>query len=385
MSNCERSWELQVYREGRLGPKDVKSFERHLQACRECKLRNEREERLRVLGGAIGQDDPGELTMRRLRARVLRDVATGAAPREPRAWTRIAVAASLALTVGGASVWLAHGGSHPKVAAPAAVATTVPIPANVDALAGTITATPGARWTQARQDGVERVTLDDGTLEIHVRAQRFGELFLVVMPDGELEVRGTTFEITVAGGLTTRVQVDEGMIELRLRGRDVVRLERGDVWTPPAPVTANVPVKASAPRPAPSVSTDNAIAATSPDDGASGYTAAVELLRAGRGDDAAAAFHAFLLAHPAASQAEDASYLEAVSLARAGRTDAAGLAAEHHLARYPASFHRKEAAILVARAADQRGDCSKARAVLAPWLGSPDAEVRAAVASCPEP
>ena len=137
--------------------------------------------------------------------------------------------------------------------------------------------------------------------------------------------------------------------------------------------------------PAPSVSTDNAIAATSPDDGASGYTAAVELLRAGRGDDAAAAFHAFLLAHPAASQAEDASYLEAVSLARAGRTDAAGLAAEHHLARYPASFHRKEAAILVARAADQRGDCSKARAVLAPWLGSPDAEVRAAVASCPEP
>jgi hypothetical protein len=385
MRDCERSWELQVYREGRLGPKDVKSFERHLQACRECRLRNESEERLRVLGGAIGQDDPGELTMRRLRARILRDVATGAVPREPGAWTRVAVAASVVLALGAAGVWLAHRGDNPKAAAPSAIATTVPGPATVDALAGTITATTDARWTQARQDGVERVTLDDGTLEIHVRAQRFGERFLVVMPDGELEVRGTTFELTVAAGATRRVHVDEGVVDLRLRGRDVARLNPGDVWTPPAPVTANVPAQASATPSAPSSPPAHPIPTASSDDGAPGYTAAVDLLRAGRADDAAAAFHAFVLAHPATSQAEDASYLEAVSLARAGRADAAGLAAEHHLARFPASFHRKEAAILVARGAGQRGDCSKARAVLAPWLGAPDVDVRAAIAPCRAP
>jgi hypothetical protein len=378
MSDCERSWELQVYRERQLGAKDAKSFERHLQACSECKLRQQCDERLRVLGSAIGRDGPDELMMRRLRARILRDVATGVGPREPRAWTRMAVAAGLALAVGGGAVWLTHARSGPKAAVRPTVATAVPSAAPVDDLTGTITAATDARWRRSRQDDVERVTLSDGTIQVHVRPQRFGERFLIVMPDGELEVRGTTFEVTVAGGVTARVQVDEGVVELRLRGRDVVRLVRGEVWMPPAPVTVNAPVHAPRPRLEPS-----APVAAAADDDASGYAGAVDLLRAGRGDDAAAAFHAFLLAHPGASQAEDASFLEAIALARAGRTDAAGLAAEHHLARFPASFHRREAAILVARAAGKRGDCSKAREVLAPWLASADSEVTAALASCP--
>jgi len=380
MSDCERSWELEIYREGRLGPKDARSFERHLKACSECKSRSECYERLRVLAGAIGQDGPNELTMRRLRTRILRDVATGATPREPRAWTRVAMAAGLALAVGGGAVWLVDGKRAPKVAAPVAATTAAQGAAPVDRMAGTVAAMADARWTQARRDGVERVTLDDGTLTVHVRPQRFGERFLVVMPDGELEVRGTTFAVTVAGGATTRVRVDEGVVELRLQGRDPVRLERGGVWTPPAPVTANTPEKATPPRVVASV-----LPVPAPDDGASAYSSAVDLLRAGRGDDAAAAFHAFILAHPSAPQAEDASYLEAVALARAGRVDAAGLAADHHLARFPASFHRKEAAILVARAASQRADCTRARAVLAPWLASPDSDVRAALGSCQAP
>jgi TolA-binding protein len=90
-------------------------------------------------------------------------------------------------------------------------------------------------------------------------------------------------------------------------------------------------------------------------DGIDGYNAAMDLLRGGRNDEAAAAFHAFVLSQPGAPQTEDASFLEAVALARAGRSDAAGLAAEHHLASYPGSFHRKEAATLIARAAAQRG------------------------------
>jgi TolA-binding protein len=113
------------------------------------------------------------------------------------------------------------------------------------------------------------------------------------------------------------------------------------------------------------------------------YAADVALLQEGDYDAAASAFAAFLTAHPNASQAEDASFLEAATLARAGRPDAAALAAQHHLAAYPRSFHRKEAAILVARAARDRGDCSSARAVLAPWLGTPqDAEATAALRSC---
>jgi TolA-binding protein len=109
----------------------------------------------------------------------------------------------------------------------------------------------------------------------------------------------------------------------------------------------------------------------------------MERLRDGHYEDAAAAFHAFVAAWPRSSQAEDASFLEAVALARAGRPDAAGLAAERHLATFPTSFHKREAAILEARAATLRGECDKARTVLAPWLGqTPDADAVATIRGC---
>ncbi|HEY6462899.1 MAG TPA: hypothetical protein VIY73_22165, partial [Polyangiaceae bacterium] len=103
----------------------------------------------------------------------------------------------------------------------------------------------------------------------------------------------------------------------------------------------------------------------------------------GRSAEAAAALEAFVLAHPGAPQAEDASYLEAVALARAGRSDAAGLAAEQHLRRFPASFHTREAAGLVALAASQRGDCARVHAVVAEWIqGPPGRDAQAALQAC---
>jgi TolA-binding protein len=118
-------------------------------------------------------------------------------------------------------------------------------------------------------------------------------------------------------------------------------------------------------------------------DHATAYAVALGLLRRHRYDQAASAFHAIVLTEPGTAEAEDASFLEAVSLVRAGRTDAAALAAEQHLASFPQSFHRKEAAILMARAANERGDCSKADAILASANGhSVDAELRSALGPC---
>jgi hypothetical protein len=379
MSDCDRRWEVDVSSALRLGPKDAQSLERHLKTCGECRLRKSCDERLRMLGSTLPEDPPSELTLRRLRARILKDVATGVPAREPAPWTRVALAAGFAIAVLGGGAWIMHRTPASTAVAPVAVATTVASASPADVLAGSVTGVAGARWRQVRQDGMERVALDDGTIAVHVRPQRFGERFLVMLPDGELEVRGTTFDVMVAQGATGRVHVDEGLVELRLQGRPVVRLGAGEAWTPPSQ-------KVAPPRVAPSGTGDHPVAAPAPDDGAAAYAGAVDLLRAGHGDDAAAAFHAFLLAHPSAPQAEDASFLEAVALARAGRADAAALAAEHHLAGFPGSFHRKEAAILVARAASQRGDCARARAVLAPWLGaSSDVDVRAALGGCTGP
>ncbi len=394
MSECERRWELDVYREGRLGDKDARSFERHLKICDECKLRSACDERLRALAACLPEDAPSELSLRRLRTRVLRDVATGVRATESRGWPRVAIAASLALSLLGAAGWLAHGRRSPGAIASTTAAVPAPSPKPDDTLTGSVTSGPGARWRQARHDGLETVTLAEGALGIHVRPQHAGERFLVDLPDGELEVRGTTFDVSVSGGGTRSVHVDEGLVELRLQEHPVVRLGMGESWTaaPAGPAENTSSSRAVPSTPVPRATSVPAIpaapagsAAAAPDDGATAYADALDRLRGGRSEEAAAAFHAFLLAHPTAAQAEDASFLEAVALARAGRVDAAALAAEHHLASYPGSFHRREAAILAARAASQRGDCVHARALLGPWLGSPDADVHAALGSCAQP
>jgi TolA-binding protein len=121
----------------------------------------------------------------------------------------------------------------------------------------------------------------------------------------------------------------------------------------------------------------------SADDVSRAYAAAIEQMQRAEYAAAASAFQTFVLAHPKAPQADDALFLEAASLARAGRPDAAAHAAEDHLARFPASFHKKDAAILVARAARDRGDCTQARSVLAPWLGDRiDEEAKATLRKC---
>ncbi len=386
---CERGWEVDALRGGRLGDKDAASFERHMAACAECRQRMAQDEHLRELALALPIEEPTELELRRLRSRILSDVAMGSAPSAARRWPVFAFLT--VLVVAGASGWLLLA----RRAAPLAVMPRAPAgatdtpsasapPTALESLAGSVTETAAARWTQLRNDSTERVTLQDGALRVHVRPQQPGERFLVVLPDGELEVRGTTFDVSVTHGATTRIHVDEGVVELRLTGRASTRLEAGATWTAP---TATEPV-AVVPTPHPVASSPTAAgspAPSSPPDGAQAYADAVRLLQAGRAEDAASAFHALVMARPHTPEAEDASYLEAVALARMGRGDAAALAAEHHLASFPASFHRKEASMLVARAAAKRGDCERARAVLAPWRGAnDDPEARAALKPCDE-
>jgi hypothetical protein len=246
--------------------------------------------------------------------------------------------------------------------------------ASADPYAGHVVASSDARWSQRREGELETVALESGRVALRVRPQRIGERFLVSLPDGELEVRGTAFEVDVEGGSTRAVVVSEGAVDLRLEGRESVRLEAGASWPPPSAV----------PAPAPPAETRAARESPAPRE-ADGYAVAMGLLRGGHNEEAAAAFHAFAQAHRGAPQAEDASFLEAVALARAGRSDAAALSAERHLAAFPRSFHRRDAAILVARAAAQRGECERAEAVLAGWNGKGDPEVQAALRACERP
>jgi TolA-binding protein len=398
-TDCDRRWEIDALREGRLGAKDVEAFERHARACDACAAVTARDEKLRALARSLAdsgaEGEPNELALRRMRARVLHDVAIGAPVRRLAVFPIAAAFAVLAL-VSWTVVRRDGSGGRPREASvaanPVVAASAAPVAATAAAetseeFAGTVNAEGNAQWSRERRGLVERVRLEDGALRVHVRHQTSGERFLVDLPDGELEVRGTTFEIIVHGGATERVTVEEGVVALRRRGHDELVLRVGESWSaPPRPFASgtNRPSamdtgtgrRKSEPPSAPNDANGGGVAE---------YAAAVALMQSGRYSLAASEFHTFVLAHAGAPQAEDASFLEAASLARAGRGDAAALAAEDHLARFPKSFHRKEAAILVARAARDRGDCAQARAVLAPWMQStPDDEVRVTLKKCAE-
>ncbi|HEX8791116.1 MAG TPA: FecR domain-containing protein [Polyangiaceae bacterium] len=368
--HCGRLWEVDAYREGRLGAKDAESFERHARGCAACGGKLARDEELGRMARELPERGaPTPLALRRLRQRVLRDAAVGESDVVAAPWWRgraagvgavVLAAAVLAVVVGSGLGSRVQGGAASGVGpasvtqAPVVAATSTASPAP-EVYAGSVAELGDARWTQTRQDGVERVVLAGGSVRVHVRRQQEGERFLVSLPDGEIEVRGTTFDVSVAEQATTRVHVDEGTVDLRLAARDEVRLTAGDTWTvAPAQPVASPRLPVARVQPARSVAAP-AVTAPAPapapvDEGESAYSEAVALLRDGRSAEAAAAFQAFVIAHPQAPQTEDASYLEAVALARAGRIDAAALAAEQHLARFPGSFHRREAEALVARA-----------------------------------
>ena len=323
--------------------------------------------------------EPGQLTLKRLRARVLRDV-TGGAVSTSVAWRPFAMGSMIALVVIVALSAVRLTSRKPAAAQGGGPVNLPPAP-----LAGSVIPGVGAVWRQSREGGVERVELKAGSVQVHVRAQAPGERFLVELPDGEIEVRGTTFEVTALDGSTRHIGVNEGTVVLRLRGSGDLSLGPGAQWAalsvrPPISRESKA-VEGSGPAAAPSRRPSRE--AHEEDTGASVYSDAIRSFRDGRYDRAAAGFHAFALGHPRAPAAEDASFLEAVSLAQAGRADAAALAAERHLEGFPRSFRRKEASILVARAASRRGDCDQALKVLAPWTStSTDAEIQSALRAC---
>lgn len=122
--------------------------------------------------------------------------------------------------------------------------------------------------------------------------------------------------------------------------------------------------------------------AASDDPTAVAYESAVEAYRAKRWSDAATELDAFVNAHPNSREAEDACFLDASALAHDGQRDAAATVADKFLTRYPGSFHAPDAAILVARSARDRGDCTRAREVLAPWRTSRPTDTDTALGTC---
>jgi hypothetical protein len=376
---CARAWQAAAAVDGRLADADSRSFQRHAATCETC------EHEMRVLSAL--QETAARLPIltstplerRRLRNEVLRranDLSLGS----PRAsWpSKVLVAACVLVVVLAGARWLG-----PLQAPRVIVQPAPPVPTF------RIATSEGAEWRTLERSRTLRLSLLGGQFELTVDKLHTGEHFLLELPDGELEVKGTRFTVHVEGARTLAVRVEEGVVALRIRGQPSEELVAGDAWQPP-PALPEVSAK---PEPLRSAPGDRAAepprerrlralpgmaeppVAPIPATGASA-AAARERAREGEAQGATipsadvplnppALGHDFTIAmaafsagdygraerllleferrNPSDARVEDSTFLRAVARSRRGDSTGAVTVAREYLRRYPNGLRRADA------------------------------------------
>jgi TolA-binding protein len=257
---------------------------------------------------------------------------------------------------------------------------------DVPELHGSVRASAAADFVHtSRVDGTvqdEVVRVRGGRVSVNVDPLAAGERFRVVTGDGEVEVRGTSFDVEVVADRLQSVVVQHGIVDVRLDGSTVATLRAGERWSrevaqveePPAPAVE--PVPASEPAPAPIKPAPEPTAPISVTE--SSFRAGRSALRAGDFGAAAESFALAIAADPTAPLAEDARYWRGVALARAGRAADATAALSDFLDRHPTSLHAGRAALVLGNLLLRSGDTAAARARFDAARNDGDPEVRAA-------
>jgi FecR protein len=80
------------------------------------------------------------------------------------------------------------------------------------------------------QGATVQSSMTQGVAAFHVERLGPQQRFHLTLPDGNVEVRGTRFVVTIEGGKTRGVDVAEGTVALRLHGRQEMILSAGQRW-----------------------------------------------------------------------------------------------------------------------------------------------------------
>ena len=215
----------------------------------------------------------------------------------------------------------------------------------------------------------QRFTLQRGELVAHVAKLVASQRFIVNTPDAEVEVRGTRFRLRVieqgdscGDGTRTRLEVSEGVVEVRAASQDLVNVKAGEAWPagcsgtvdgPPesAPVESAARIAAPAPKRG-ARSPARAAVAEAEAEHASGLTVQNDLFAEGvargrRGDTNGAlrTYQELITRFPSSALAENAMVERMRLLAK---SPIGALEASRYLARYPHGFAVREAKQLVA-------------------------------------
>ncbi len=275
----------------------------------------------------------------------------------------------------------------------------------------TVTAVGTATFVRMRMAGDEIIRLTEGLVHLDVEPLQAGERCRVIVGDGEVEVRGTSFEVEAHRDRLARVSVAHGRVEVRSHGA-VTILGAGARWTPSriaqstvsAPSVPSVPASALPEHPRPSGSSVRRSdrdqgPETRPSSKHASRTIAVEshrapselisqtppaptsvvpsvasalsraesefrtgwaALQAGDPKRAAEAFDRVVKLDPTGGISEDAAFWRAVAFIHAGETARARAGFVTFFEAYPSSVRAGEAAVLFGRLLLDTGDLDEA-------------------------
>jgi len=302
----------------------------HLDGCARCTTSWHQLSQPRELARHLPSPSPSGPELEQIRTRLLIALAEArpsrvSGPTKRRAWRRTAVfAASAALAAVAIAAWRIPRASR---GGPSAAAT------ESHAYHGTVHPRPGALFAREGSAWDEIVRLREGVATFDVEPLLRGERFRVITGDGEVEVRGTSFRVEVAGDRLRAVHVERGRVEVRAQGRRAVVLGPGDDWKSARTLAGAV------------AGSGNAVpSAPSPSEAA--FIEAWSAFRSGRLVGAIEAFDDVLRLDPTGPLTEDARYWKAVARARTGSRSAIDDLGSF-LSDYPRSPHADEAAVLL--------------------------------------
>jgi TolA-binding protein len=389
-SSCSRTWQAEALEDGRLPAEDVAAFERHAATCSACAEEVTALDQLRRLGQQLPVLESSPLARRRKRHELLGRANEVALRGSTLRWPHM-LAAGAALVACLSALFLYR--APPALPAAARAAPTYQLIGSRDALVRVLERAATVRLAAGR-----------GHLEIAVDKLHAGQRFLLMLPDGELEVQGTRFSVDAETTRTRRVSVSEGRVALRLRGHAERILRAGDSWSrEAAPATrsraapgsatdasdgdaasANVDAAAPGVEPEPRArgheprargheprargpeprarghaersmdarepaarSVDAGARAPSRTPAATGagrdFALAMSAFSAGDNQRAEQLFATFEQIHPDDARVEDALFLRAVARARRGDVEASRALARSYLQRHPHGLRRREA------------------------------------------
>jgi len=360
---CERAWQAEAVEDGRLSSADRVSFERHAGQCEVCTAEVRALAELRQMAMRLPVKTSRSLDLRRRRNELLRranEIAlhSSRSGGSSRKWSLVSAFAATAAIVA-LVFWPRHRGPEPGPAIPALVA----------AVPGfRITPSPGSEWRTLERSSTLRLALQSGRFELQVDKLEQRQRFLLELPDGELEVKGTRFVVDVDGVRTQQVRVLEGRVALSLHGHEPLFLVGGQSWpealAPAAPANGSLTDGASggsergAPRrkavvsgaPRAAERTDEnpvapapSVAPTAAPTAAADFAQSMAAFSAGDYGRAEQLFDAFESRHPSDARVEDATFLKAVARSRRGDATGARTLAREYLRRYPNGLRHLEA------------------------------------------